>query len=135
MLSLYFLKTAILYSDKTSMSISAWANSARQDRYRQASEHQRAIDTIALLLERKSDPQSAASTIASIYDPLLKCGPEASLISTLWDIFCDAVREFGGDRDMASLQVGLINSILKLPDVKDEHGSVIAAAGVGGQHQ
>lgn len=109
------------------MSVEAWADNARRDKYRQDLEHQRAIDTVKLLLQGETDSDSAAGTIASIYNPLVKHGPKPSLIATLWDIVCDAVRALGGDRDFAELLVSLLNSISKLPDVIDEHGSAITS--------
>ena len=54
------------------MSIEEWANSARQNKYRQDAEHQRAIDAIQTLFEDKIDTDSAAGIISSLYEPLLK---------------------------------------------------------------
>ncbi len=107
------------------MSIDTWAEAARRDKYRQAAEHQRAIDTLQSLLEGKIDSDSAAGTIASTYEPLLKRGLKPSPVATLWVLICDAVRTLGGNRDIAERQVGLLNSISKLPDVTDEHGKAV----------
>lgn len=112
-------------SNTSGMSIEAWADGARQDKYRQNPEHQRAIDTIKILLQGQIDSDSAAGTIASIYNPLFKRGLQTSRVATLWDIVCGATRALGGNRDLAERQVGLLNSISKLPDVKDEHTNAI----------
>ena len=113
------------------MSIEAWADAARQDKYRQDAEHQRAIDTIQILLQGKIDSDSAAGTITSMYGSLLKCGPKVDLktspLTMFWGIFCDSVRALGGNREIAERLIGLINSISKLPDLTDEYGNAITA--------
>lgn len=110
------------------MSIAQWADAARRDKYHQDAEHQRAIDTLQTLLEGKTDADSAATTIGSIYEPLLKRDLKPSPVATLWGILCDAARALCGDREIAVRQVGILNSISKLPDVTDQHGKVITPA-------
>ena len=107
------------------MSIEAWANASRGGKYHQDAEHQRAINTLQILLEGKLDPDSAARTIASLYEPLLKRGLRTSPVATLWAIICDAARALGGNREISERQVDLLNSISKLPDVTDKHGKAI----------
>lgn len=107
------------------MSIEEWADTARRDKYHQKAEHQRAIDTLQMLLEGKIDPDSAAATIGSVYEPLLKQDLKPSPVATLWGIFCSAARALGGDMETAERQVGMLNSISKLPDVTDQHGKAI----------
>lgn len=109
------------------MSIEAWADAARH-KYRQNAEHQRAMDTLQFLLEGKIDSDSGAGTIASIYEPLLKRDASRSGVGTFWAIICNLVRGFGGNKDVAERLVGLLNSISKLPDVRDEHGMAITPA-------
>lgn len=77
------------------------------------------------MLQGQMDSDSAAGTIASIYEPVLKRDPRPSPVATLWGIFCDAARALGGDRDIAEWQVGLLNSIAQLPDVLDQHCKAI----------
>ena len=110
------------------MSIGEWADAARRDQYRQGSEHQRAIDTLQSLLEGKTDADSAAGTIASVYEPLLKQNLAPSPVATLWGIFCDAARALGGEKEISERLVGILNSISKLPDVTDQHDKAITPA-------
>ena len=107
------------------MSIEGWADTARHDRYRQGSEHQRAIDTIKDMLQGKLDADSAADAIASIYNPLLKRAFKISPVVTLWGVICDAARVLGGDRDISERMVSLLDSISKLSDVTDDYGNVV----------
>jgi hypothetical protein len=107
------------------MSITAWADIERQNKYHQDAEQQRAIDIFQSLLEGRIDPDSAAGTIASIYEPLLKRDFKVSPVAAVWGILIDAVREFGCDRELSERMIRLLNSISKLPDVLDEHGNTI----------
>ena len=111
------------------MSIEAWATVARHGEYRQAVEHQRAIDTLLHLLEGKTTPETAAGTIASIYEPPLKRGPNPSPVATLWAILCEAARTLGGNKELNERLIDMLNSISKLPDVTDEHGKAISPDG------
>lgn len=83
------------------MSIDVWADTARRGKYRQDPEHQRTIETIKILLQGKIDSNSAAGTIASIYDPLLKRGMKPSFVPTPWGITCDVIRALGDNKDIA----------------------------------
>lgn len=105
------------------MSIEAWANAARQDKYRQDSEHQRAIDTFQALLEGNITPNTAADTISSLYQPKIKRN-----VPTLWGILCEVVRALGGNKEINERLVDLLNSISQLPDVTDVHGNGITPA-------
>lgn len=105
------------------MSVEAWAETARRNEYRQDPEHQHAIGIIKDLLEDKTDSDGAAVTIASVYNPLLKRSSNTMLLSTLWEIVCDAGRTLGGTTDIAERLVTLLNSISMLPDVMNEHGN------------
>lgn len=108
------------------MSLEAWADTARRGEYRQAPEHQGAVDAIKALLEGTIDSDRAATMIASMYNPLLKRGFKLSPVPTLWEIICDSIRALAGNKDIAERLVRLLNSISKLPDVMDEHGNAIA---------
>lgn len=108
------------------MSIEAWAHQACQDRWRQDSEHQRAIDTIQSVLEDKTASNDAASTIAALYEPLIKRG--TLCVPTLWGIFCDAARVLGGKQENSERLVDLLNSISGLPDVKTAEGNPMTPA-------
>ncbi|KAM0805367.1 hypothetical protein BDR22DRAFT_817322 [Usnea florida] len=108
------------------MSVEAWAETAHRNEYRQDPEHQHTIDIVKDLLEGKTDSDGAANTVASIYSPRLKRGFDAILISTLWDIVCDAGRTLGGNTDIADRLVSLLVSISVLPDLMDEHGNASA---------
>lgn len=107
------------------MSIETWANAARQGQYHQSAEHQRAIDTIQAVLEGNLESDSAAGTIASTYEPLLKKGFKTSPVATLWGLICDVARNLGGNREITERQIALLNSISKLPDVLDGEGKAI----------
>lgn len=66
-----------------SMSIEDWAIQARQSPYRRSSEQQQAIDTLAVLFKGHLDPNSAATRMALLYNPLLKQGFSISPIFEL----------------------------------------------------
>lgn len=130
--------STLSYSDQCNcillMSIQAWADAARQAKHYEGVEHQRAINELESLLVANTAPEKAATTISSIYTPLLKDRSKPSPIGTLWAILCDAVRALGGDEELADRLVQLVNGISKLPDVKDDQGNAItpkwAGAGV-----
>lgn len=107
------------------MSVHAWAEVARQDRFRQDAVHQHAIDNLETVLEGKEDPDRAASTIASLYEPLLKQGLETSPAFELWGMFCDAARVLGDDSNIDVRAINLLNSISKLPIVTDGNGNPV----------
>ena len=109
----------------SSKSLEAWTDTARRDEYRQAPEHQGAIDAIKTLLQGTINSDRAATMIASLYNPLLKRGFKLSPVPTLWEIICDAIRALGGNMDISERLVRLLNSISQLPDVKGEHESAI----------
>ena len=77
------------------MSVETWADAACQGQYHQSAEHQRAIGTIQSVLEGNLESDSAAGTIASTYEPLLKHGFKTSPIATLWGMICDVARSQG----------------------------------------
>ena len=60
--------------------------------------------------------------LSSVYNPSLKYASNTLLFSRLWEIVCDAGRTLGGNTDIAERLVALINSVLMLPDVTNEHG-------------
>ena len=105
------------------MSLEAWADTVRQGGYRQAPEHQGAIDVLKALFEGTIDSDRAASMIASIYNPLLERGFNFSPVPTLWEIICDSIRALGGEKVISERLVRLLNSISKLPDVTSEHSN------------
>ncbi|MCJ1462815.1 hypothetical protein MMC07_001418 [Pseudocyphellaria aurata] len=107
------------------MSVEAWANAARRDKYRQDFEHQRAIDAFQGLLDGNVTPDAAAGTIASLYEALIKHRSNTTSVPTLWGILCDAIRALGGNKELSERLVNLLNSISQLPDVTDEHGNVL----------
>ena len=108
------------------MSLKAWADSARRDKYNQDAAHQCAIDTLQSLLDGTINSDTAAGTISSLYEPLIKplC-PKVSPVATLWAIFCDAVRALGGNQELAARLIDLLDSISSLPDVRNEYGNAI----------
>lgn len=103
------------------MSLETWADNVRRGEYRQAPEHQGAIDVIKTLLEGTIDSDRAATVIASMYNPLLERGFKLSPVPTLWAIICDIIRALGGNTDIAKRLIYLLNSISKLPDVMNDH--------------
>jgi len=111
------------------MAIDAWADAAR--RSHQDVEQQRAIDTLKTVFEGRQPSDRAASTIASIYEPLLQRGFKISPVTQLWDLLCDAVKALGGNIEIDKRLVDLLNSISKLPDVTDKHGNPITGGEMG----
>ena len=105
------------------MSVEAWADAARQSG--RTFEHQRAIDTLQAVLEGNTSPNAAASTISSLYEPVIKARSNKYAVATLWSILCGAIRALGGNKVLAERLVDLLNSISQLPDVTDEHGNAI----------
>ena len=111
------------------MSVESWAHTARRYDYRQRAEHQSAIETIVTLLQGHIDAESAADTIASNYEPLLKQSLNPSPVATLWDIICDAARVLGNQKEIAASLVSLLNSISALKNITDDHGNAITPPG------
>ena len=130
-LSTIIVSTAKSYSlaSTSNMSIEAWADTVCQSPLRQDAGQQRAIDTLKAVFEDRRDPDSAASTIASIYDQRLKRGFKLSPVTELWGMICEAVRLLGGNREIDKRLIGLLNSISKLPDVTDDKGNAINPGG------
>lgn len=104
--------------------IKAWADIAHQPKYLGESEH-RTVDTFQSVLEGKTSPSAAASTISSLYEPLIKRDPMSWPVGVVWAILCDAARAVGGNIDLTERLVDLLNSIAELPDVTDEHGNAV----------
>ena len=113
------------------MSIDSWADRARQSQYRQDAEHQRAIDTLKTVFEGKEGPVRAASTIASIYKPMLKRGFQISPANELWGMICEAATMLGGNQELDEHLISLLNAISSLPDVIDENGDAVKAGPYG----
>lgn len=113
------------------MSIDAWADKARRSQYRQSTEHQRAITTLKTVFEGKETPMRAASTIASIYEPMLKRGFQLSPVNELWGMICEAATMLGGNREIDKRLISLLNSISSLPDVLGESGDAVKAGPYG----
>ena len=80
------------------------------------------------MLEGNLESDSAASTIASTYEPLLKRGFKTSPVATLRGMICDVARSLGSNREITERQIALPNSISKLPDVLYEQGKAITPA-------
>ena len=113
------------------MSIDTWADKARRSQYRQDAEHQRAIDTLKIVFKGEETPAKAASTIASIYEPMLKREFQLPPVNELWGMICEAVTMLGGDREIDERLIGLLNSISSLPDVIDKNGDTVKAGPYG----
>jgi len=109
------------------MSIEDWAKAALQSSYRQSREQQLAIHTLEDVSYGKTGADSAATTIASLYDPLLEHGFTVSPVFELWVSVCEAVRMLGGDHEIDGRLIELLDAIAKLPDVKDQSGRAIGA--------
>lgn len=115
------------------MSIESWAADARQNPYSKVWQQQRAIDTLEALFQGKRDPDRVATTIASLYDLMLKQGFTLSPVYQLWTMICEATRELGSDREIDIHLIELLNSVSKLPDVTDKTGKAIGPGkGVSG---
>ena len=113
------------------MSIDTWADKARRSQYRQDAEHQRVITTLKTVFEGKETPVRAASTIASIYEPMLKRDFQFSPVTELWGMICEAATMLGGNHDIDERLISLLNSISNLPDVIDENGNAVKAGPYG----
>lgn len=105
------------------MVIDAWAEAAH--RSHQGVEEQGAIDIFRTVFDGKESPDRAASTIASIYEPLLQRGFKIAPVTKLWNLVCDAVKSLGGHQEIDRRLVDLLNSISRLPDVIGKDGNPI----------
>jgi len=111
------------------MSIEDWATAALQGPYRQSREQQLAIHTLEDVFYGKTGADLAATTIASLFDPLLEHGFTVSPVFELWVSVCEAIRMLGGNQDIDGRLIELLNAIAKLPDVKDQSGRAIGPGG------
>lgn len=116
-------------TSKSSMSIKAWADAARRGPYRQSWAPQHAISVLEYLFDGKEAPNKASTTIASLYDPLLKQGFTVSPVFGFWAIICEAVRMLGGIREIDERLIALLNAMWRLPDVTDHTGRPIGPGG------
>jgi len=110
------------------MSIEDWAKAALRDPCRQGREQQLGIHTLENLFYGKIGADIAATTIASLFDPLLKHGSTRSPFE-LWVSVCEAIRMLGGTQDIDGRLIELLDAIAKLPDVKDQSGRPIGPGG------
>jgi len=99
------------------MSIEDWATAALRGPYRQSREQQLAIHTLEDVFYGKTGADLAATTIASLFDPLLQHGFTVSPVFELWVSVCEAVRMLGGNQDIDGRLIELLDAIAKLPDV------------------
>ncbi len=107
------------------MSVKAWAQQKRSSNDHQDGEYQDMINAFESLLEGHSTPQATARNIAAICEPLIKRDPSNPRNGTVWDILCDAVRVLGGSKDINDRLIDLLSSMIELPEVKDERGTII----------
>jgi hypothetical protein len=90
------------------------------------SDHHRAIDALALLVDGKASPADTARQITTAYEDSLKAadGPtrtdESNKVHTFWALWmCEAIRRFdGATRRLADLLVEISRS----PDVETDDG-------------
>ena len=111
------------------ISIQAWAKQAREGEYRQHPVHQKAIDILESLFQEKIEPDAAAATITSLYDPWLKQGFDVSPVFQLWGMICEAIQMLCKNIFIDGFLVELLNSISKRPDVTDQRGKAISPGG------
>lgn len=111
------------------MSIEDWATAALQGPYRQSRDQQLAIHTLEDVFYGKTGADLAATTIASLFDPLLQHGFTVSPVFELWVSVCEAVRMLGGNQDIDGRLIELLDAIAQLPDVKDQSGRAIGPGG------
>lgn len=107
------------------MSIEKWAKVALQSPDRQSREQQLAIHTLESVFHGATGAAIAATTIASIFDPLLEHGFTVSPVFGLWASVCEAIRMLGGNYDIDGRLIELLNAIAKLPDLEDESGKAL----------
>ncbi len=111
------------------MSVQAWADTQRGERTFQEEHHQRAINTLQSLLEGKTDPDSAARTIASIFEPQLHHRRSPMPLDSLWVLIGRVAVALGGDKDIATRQIDFLNCLSELPDVTDRWGTMAEPGG------
>ncbi len=90
-------------------------------------ESQSAVNTLQRLFLGEEEPDSAAKTIATIYNPLLQQGSQS--VFELWDMMCDAVGVLGCHLVVDERLVSVINAISELPDVTDQSGTAVKPGG------
>ncbi|KAL8990078.1 MAG: hypothetical protein Q9177_001186 [Variospora cf. flavescens] len=111
------------------MSIEDWAKAARKSPYRQSYEQQRAIDTLQIVFEGKDGADSAATTIASLFNPLLQHGFSVSPVFEFWVSVCEAIRMLGANQRIDGRLIELLNALSNLPDLTDQSGKAIGPGG------
>lgn len=96
-------------------------------------DHIRAIEALASLLEGNISPTSAAQSITTAYEASLKetkgCSDRnlwcENKVSVFWESYMsDAISCFGSTQEQARL-ASLLLEISKLPDLKDHDGNVV----------
>ena len=90
-------------------------------------ESQSAVNILQRLFLGEEDPDSAAKTIAALYNPLLQQGSQS--IFELWEIICDAVGVLGCHPVVDERLVNFINALSELPDVTDQSGTPVKPGG------
>ena len=113
-------------NDSICISITSWAEAVRRKRWMGA-ESQSAVNTLQRLFLGEEEPDSAAKTIATIYNPLLQQGSQS--VFELWDMMCDAVGVLDCHLVVDERLVSVINAISELPDVTDQSGTAVKPGG------
>lgn len=113
----------------SSRSIKAWADAARKDPHRQGVVSQRTINILANLFEGREVPESAAISIAALYDPLIRQRAPIGPVWGVWTIICEAIRALGGNAEIDLRLIRLLNAMTRLPDVTDGSGRPIGPGG------
>ena len=103
-----------------------WAELASQAKHNQGATEQNAILELRALLKAKKSAEEVAQAIATIYEPHIEEGGLImGYIGRFWGIYCEAVRDFGGDPELCNRLADMLGSMARLPDVKrDIEGSV-----------
>ena len=113
----------------SSRSIKAWADAARRDPRRQGVVSQRTINILANMLEGREVPESAAISIAALYDPWIRQRAPIGPVWGVWANLCDAIRTLGGNAEIDLHLIRLLNAMARLPDVTDRSGRPIGPGG------
>lgn len=101
------------------ISPAAWAQKAGQGQWRQATSEQSGIAELLTLLNGEKSPEEVARGVAAIYEPHIDHVKNSmGYIVKFWEIFCEAVREFGGSYEQAQRLANFLQSLAGLPDVK-----------------
>ncbi|KAL8668380.1 MAG: hypothetical protein Q9168_006991 [Polycauliona sp. 1 TL-2023] len=104
-------------------SIQQWASTALLHPDWQRAEERIAIDTICHLLQARTSPQDAATSITSTYEARVRSSDPS--LWYLWTALFDAIHHLGHKIDHLTLLANMVRSISQAPDVLDHNGDPV----------